>query len=66
MMLWGITPERLRRATVAVFVDSGATRDRDLGCHPPFAEFVATELVPWARARYRVARDPARPDRSPG
>jgi enterochelin esterase-like enzyme len=54
-----IAAKRLAPA-VAVFVDSGATRDRDLGCHPPFAEFVATELVPWARARYRVARDPKR------
>jgi enterochelin esterase family protein len=46
--------------TVAVFVESGATRDRDLGCYPPFAEFVARELVPWVRSRYRVCRDPHR------
>jgi len=50
---------RLRPA-VALFVESGETRNRDLGCHPPFAEFVAGELVPWARSRYRVSADPKR------
>ncbi len=46
--------------TVAVFVEGGESRDRDLGCSPPFAEFVARELVPWARSRYGVGADPAR------
>jgi enterochelin esterase-like enzyme len=45
---------------VAVFVESGDTRDRDLGCHQPFATFVAEELVPWVRERYRVSKDPKR------
>jgi enterochelin esterase family protein len=48
------------RPAVALFVESGETRDCDLGCHPPFAEFVAGELVPWARSRYRVSPDPGR------
>lgn len=48
------------RPVVAVFVESGETRDRDLGCHEPFAAFVAGELVPWVRDRYRVSRDPKR------
>jgi Putative esterase/Domain of unknown function (DUF3327) len=43
---------------MAVFVESGATRDRDLGCYPPFAEFVARELIPWVRSRFRVTTDP--------
>jgi enterochelin esterase family protein len=45
---------------VAVFVDSGTTRDRDLGCYPPFADFVARELIPWVRSHFRVTTDPAR------
>lgn len=39
---------------------SGQTRMRDLNCSEPFARFVATELVPWARARYRVHHDAVR------
>jgi enterochelin esterase family protein len=46
--------------TIGVFVESAASRDRDLGCHPPFADFVAKELVPWIRAHYRVTDDPRR------
>jgi enterochelin esterase family protein len=45
---------------IAVFVESGETRDRDLGCYRPFADFVAKELLPWVHARYRVSRDPRR------
>jgi enterochelin esterase family protein len=45
---------------VAVFVDSGETRDRDLGCHAPFVEFLVKELIPWVRSRYRVSADPRR------
>jgi enterochelin esterase family protein len=46
--------------TMAVLVNSQNTRDRDLLCSEPFAKFIATELVPWARERYRATRDPAR------
>ncbi|GIK39026.1 MAG: hypothetical protein BroJett011_28590 [Chloroflexota bacterium] len=35
------------------------TRQRDLACYPPFVEFVTQELLPWARARYHLAEDPA-------
>jgi hypothetical protein len=28
---------------------------RELSCHPPFAEFLALELVPWVRRGYRTA-----------
>jgi enterochelin esterase family protein len=45
---------------VAVFVDSGTTRDRDLGCSDPFTAFVAQELVPWVRERYPISKDPSR------
>ena len=45
---------------VAVFLESGPTRDRDLGCYPPFTEFVARELIPWVRSRFRVTTEPGR------
>ena len=32
-------------------------RDRDLSCSDEFADFLATELVPWARKSYRVYGD---------
>jgi len=50
------------RPLLAILVDnrSEETRDRDLGCYPPFADFVAKELVPWARQRYRISADPER------
>jgi enterochelin esterase family protein len=40
--------------TVALMVDSldEKTRDRELACYPPFAAFLADELLPWARERY--------------
>ena len=37
-----------------------AARSRELPCYPPFATFLATELLPWVRKNYRVATDPAR------
>jgi enterochelin esterase-like enzyme len=47
---------------VAVFVanPSAEARVQEMTCHPPFAEFLALELIPWVRRGYRVAADPAR------
>ena len=47
---------------VAVMIDdgSGANRIAELGNSARFARFVAEELVPWIRARYRVTGDPRR------
>jgi enterochelin esterase family protein len=47
---------------VAVLVDSLSTeeRNRELPCYPPFADFLALELLPWVHARYAVTTDPAR------
>src|SRR6185436_3080687 len=47
--------------TVAVLIanPSQETRSRELPPNPTFAEFLATELVPWVRARYSVTTDPA-------
>ena len=48
-------------ATVVVMVDNvGHRRLVDLVANPEFADFMATELVPWVRAHYNVTRDPAR------
>ncbi len=50
------------RPLVAILVDnlSDESRDRDLECYPPFADFLAKELVPWARQRYRFSAEPER------
>jgi enterochelin esterase family protein len=50
------------RPLVAILVDnlSEESRDRDLECYPPFADFMAKELVPWARQRYRFSAEPER------
>ncbi len=46
---------------VAVLVDSlGPLRSQELPCYPPFAEFLARELVPWIRTRYHVTHDAAK------
>lgn len=46
---------------VAIFVDSlGPTREVELPCYPPFADFLADELLPWARERYHISEDPRR------
>jgi len=47
---------------VAILVDNlnEASRDRDLECYPPFADFLAKELVPWAHQRYRFSAEPER------
>ena len=43
---------------VAILVDGGRSRNRDLICSPAFADFMAKELVPWARQHYRISADP--------
>lgn len=43
---------------VAILVDGGSSRNRDLICSQPFADFMAKELVPWARQHYRISADP--------
>ncbi len=45
---------------VAVLIanPSQETRSRELPPNPQFADFLATELLPWVHANYRVTRDP--------
>ena len=49
-------------STVAVLIanPSQDTRSKELPPNPTFAEFLATELLPWVRARYSVTTDPSR------
>lgn len=52
---------------VAIFVDNAdgtdeersAARSRELPCYPPFADFLAQELIPWIRANYHVSAEPS-------
>lgn len=44
--------------TVAVFVNNMGQRNRDLGGYAPFADFIATELIPWVRKNYRIEQGP--------
>jgi enterochelin esterase-like enzyme len=44
-------------ATVAILVNNMGVRDRDLRCSAVFSDFLARELVPWVRERYRVTRN---------
>jgi enterochelin esterase-like enzyme len=49
------------RPLVAVFVKHDPlSRNKDLSCSEPFADFIVKELVPWVRGQYRVSADPAR------
>jgi enterochelin esterase-like enzyme len=44
---------------VAVFVENVSRRRLvDLVANPEFADFMATELVPWVRSHYNVTKDP--------
>ncbi|MEO8448986.1 MAG: enterochelin esterase [Gemmatimonadota bacterium] len=48
-------------AQVAVLIGNpGATRNAELPCNRKFADFLATELVPWVKERYNVTDDPAK------
>jgi enterochelin esterase family protein len=46
--------------TVALMIDSldEKTRDRELACYPPFAAFLADELLPWVGERYDASAWP--------
>lgn len=43
---------------VAVFVNNMGQRNRNLGGYAPFADFIATELIPWVRKNYRIEEGP--------
>ena len=45
---------------VAIFIHnySGYQRGKDLNCYPPFAKFIAKELVPWTQRNYHISSNP--------
>lgn len=46
---------------IGIFVDTlGPVRETELPCYPPFANFLADELLPWVRERYGIDNDPTR------
>jgi enterochelin esterase-like enzyme len=45
---------------LAVLVDSGGTRDRDLAMSERFSEFLAKELMPWVHHEYGASTEPAK------
>ncbi len=47
---------------VAIVIGNGPgdARSRQLPCNPLFADFMATELIPWAQRHYNVTNDPSR------
>jgi enterochelin esterase-like enzyme len=46
---------------VVVFVDNPiAAREHDLNCNPEWGAFLATQVMPWLDAHYRITRDPRR------
>lgn len=46
---------------VAVLIDrlDSANRESDLSCNKAYAQFLAEEVLPWVRQKYRVTTDPA-------
>ena len=43
---------------VAVFIGNVDAARRELSCYESFSRFLATELLPWVRAHYRVSQQP--------
>ena len=44
--------------TVLIDIIDGETRRRELPCYSPFPDFLARELIPWAREHYHITSDP--------
>jgi enterochelin esterase-like enzyme len=51
---------RLPPAIVVVLGNARDARNRDLSLNPAFPDFLALELLPWLRRRYRFTPDPDR------
>ncbi|MFL6193612.1 MAG: enterochelin esterase [Thermoanaerobaculia bacterium] len=60
-ILDNLSAEKRITPPVAVLVGQldAPERESDLGCNPAFTRFLAQELLPWVRSRYRVAAAPA-------
>ena len=61
-MLDALLAERQAGPFVALLIDNASSAERlaDLANHARFADFLAGELMDWARRRWRVTRDPHR------
>lgn len=59
-MLDRLIAQNLIPDTVAIFVSSinQPARNLELPCYQPFADFLARELLPWARKSYNITSDP--------
>lgn len=60
VILDNLTAKTQIQPTVAIGIPnpSHEIRQRDLHCYDPFADFVAKELIPWARKNYNISSDP--------
>jgi enterochelin esterase-like enzyme len=61
-ILDNLIAQKLIPPMVAALIDnpSTAARNLELPCYPPFADFLATELIPWVRENYNGAAEAAR------
>lgn len=61
VILDNLISKQLIPPAVAVFIGNPTNSSRavELPCSPPFADFLANELVPWMRSNYHVSADPA-------
>ena len=61
-VLDSLVAARRMAPAIALLIDneSSTTRLDDLANHDRFARFVTDELLPWARGRWHLTRDPAR------
>lgn len=59
-VLNGLIADGRIRPHVGVFIDNATdtSRNDDLPCSEPFAQFVEEELLPWLRGKYRVSHEP--------
>jgi enterochelin esterase family protein len=58
-ILDNLLAEHLISPLVTIMVDTPEeTRYQELGCYPPFNQFLAQELVPWIHQHYQVTSNP--------
>src|SRR5579863_9056257 len=55
-----ISDKRIAPAVALIVGNVKGMRGTELPCNPAFAEFLNSELIPWLRRNYNVARDPRR------
>lgn len=53
-----IAAGRLPPVVTVLIGNSGEQRNVELPCNDAFAEFLATELIPWVRSEYNITDDP--------